>query len=58
MRQGYSHERPCLRLVSNMIRSIKLIGYPIWSALSVEVEGLADLFFRCGLVDADVADAA
>ena len=27
MRQDYSHEQPCLRLVSNMIRSIKLIGY-------------------------------
>ena len=26
MRQDYSHEQSCLRLVSNMIRSIKLIG--------------------------------
>ena len=52
------------RLVSNMIRSIKLIGiffiksFFIKSALPVEVKGFANLLFGRCLVDADVSDAA
>lgn len=43
------------RLVSNMIRFIKLIG--LSSALTIEVEGFVYFFLRGSLVDADVADA-